>query len=54
MTIEALKLDHAYLCGDLICRTISNLHICPKCGSTTMSLARVLGRVLSAEKGRAA
>jgi hypothetical protein len=42
-----IKLDNSYLCADLQCRTISNLHVCPACSSQTFSLARVLGVVLN-------
>ena len=50
--VVSLKLDKAYLCADLDCRTISNLHICPHCSSVTFSLARVLHERLS--EGKAA
>jgi hypothetical protein len=41
--VDCIKLDRAYLCGDLACNTISsNPHRCPVCHSQVMSLANIL------------
>ena len=51
-TIVIIPLARAYVCADLDCQTVSNLHECPVCGSGTVVLARALAEKKGEEKSR--